>query len=108
MVTLAAVLLAATGSSASALDLEVDIKPPPGEIGTPYTFQFQGEEGCLPYRFKYLNGTVPPGLRITEDGRLTGTPTLAGTFNFWVALDDSVDCMSMQSQGEFTMIVLPH
>ncbi len=114
MLVLVVVLLAAAGSSASALDLEVDIKPPPGEVGTSYTFQFQGEEGCLPYRFKYLNGTVPPGLRITEDGRLTGTPTLAGTFNFWVALDDNSGpqnpfCQfpSLQSQGEFTMIVLP-
>jgi len=114
MVTLAAVLLAAAGSSASALDLEVDIKPPPGEVGTPYTFQFQGEEGCLPYRFSYLNGTVPPGLRITQDGKLTGTPTEAGTFSFWVALDDNGGpdnpfCLipSVQSQGEFTMIVMP-
>jgi len=107
MVVLAAVLLAVTGSSASALDLETDVQPLPGEVGTPYTFQFKGEEGCLPYRFKYLNGTVPPGLRITEEGLLTGTPTEAGTFSFWVALDDSVDCMSLQSQGEFTMIVLP-
>jgi len=114
MVVLAGVLLAATGSSASALDLEVDVQPPPGEVGTPYTFQFQGEEGCLPYRFSYLNGTVPPGLRITQDGKLTGTPTEAGTFSFWVALDDNAGpdnpfCLipSVQSQGEFTMIVLP-
>ena len=107
MLVLAVVLLAATGSGASALDVNVDVQPLPGEVGTPYTFQLKGEEGCLPYRFKYLNGTVPPGLRITEEGLLTGTPTEAGTFSFWVALDDSVDCMSQQSQGEFTMIVLP-
>ena len=107
MLILAVVLLAAVGSSASALDVNVDVQPTPGEVGTPYTFQLKGEEGCLPYRWKYLNGTVPPGLRITEDGKLTGTPTEAGTFSFWVALDDSVDCMSQQSQGEFTMIVLP-
>ena len=107
IVALAVFLTLMTGSTASALDLETDVKPPPGEVGTPYTFQFLGEEGCLPYRFSYLNGTVPPGLRITQDGKLTGTPTEAGAFNFWVGLDDSVDCMSLQSQGEFTMIVLP-
>lgn len=111
---LVALSLALTGSTASALDLEVDKQPPPGEVGTPYEFEFEGEEGCLPYRFSYLNGTLPPGLRITEDGRLTGTPTEAGTFTFWVALDDNSGpgnpfCLdpSVQSQGEFTMIVLP-
>ena len=111
---LAAVFFAITGSTASALDLETDAQPPPGEAGTPYEFQFQGEEGCTPYRFSYLNGTVPPGLRITTDGKLTGTPTEAGTFSFWVALDDSsgpsypgCPFPSTQSQGKFTMVVLP-
>ena len=111
---LAAICFAVTGSTASALDLEVDVKPPPGEVGTRYEFEFEAEEGCPPYRFSYLNGTVPPGLRITEDGKLTGTPTEAGTFSFWVGLDDhggpqNPFCLipSMQSQGEFTMIVLP-
>ena len=114
IVVLAAFLTLLAASSASALDIEVDVKPPPGEQGTPYEFQFFGEEGCVPYRFSYLNGTVPPGLEITTDGRLTGTPTEAGTFSFWVALDDNSGpnnpfCMgpSVQSQGEFTMIVLP-
>jgi hypothetical protein len=101
-------------SSAAALDLEVDFQPPPGEVGTPYEFEFVAEEGCLPYFFSYLNGTVPPGLRITVDGKLTGTPTEAGTFSFWVGLDDNGGpdnpaCLipSVQSQAEFTMVVMP-
>ncbi len=114
ILVLVALCFAVTGSTASALDLEVDVKPPPGEVGTPYEFQFFGEEGCLPYRFSYLNGTLPPGLRITVEGKLIGTPTEAGTFNFWVALDDNGGptnpfCLgpSVQSQGEFTMVVMP-
>jgi hypothetical protein len=103
-----------TGSTANALDIETDVQPPPGEVGTPYEFEFEGQEGCVPYRFSYLNGTVPPGLAITTDGKLTGTPTQAGTFSFWVGLDDNGEdpktaCPypSAQSQGQFTMIVLP-
>jgi large repetitive protein len=114
IVILVVLVLAVTALPASALDLEVDVKPPPGEVGTPYEFQFFGEEGCLPYRFSFLNGTLPPGLHITVDGKLTGTPTLAGSFSFWVALDDNGGptnpfCLnpSVQSQGEFTMIVMP-
>ena len=114
IVVLAALCFAVTGSAANALDIEVDIKPPPGEAGTPYEFQFAAEEGCVPYRFSYLNGTLPPGLRITVDGKLTGTPTEAGAFTFWVALDDNGGptnpfCLipSTQSQGEYTMVVMP-
>jgi hypothetical protein len=94
---------------ASALDLcgEPQCQPPPAEQNSPYEFRFQADEGCVPYRFKYINGTVPPGLRVTEDGRLTGTPTEAGEFQFWVALDDSIDCMSKQSQAQFFITVLP-
>jgi large repetitive protein len=111
---LAALCFAVTGSTANALDIETDVQPPPGEVGTPYEFEFEGQEGCVPYRFSYLNGTVPPGLEITTDGKLTGTPTQAGTFSFWVALDDNGGpqnpaCIfaSPQSQGLFTMIVMP-
>lgn len=102
--------------SASALDLcaEPHCQPPPAEHNTPYEFEFEAEEGCPPYRFSYLNGTVPPGLTITQDGKLTGTPTAAGDFEFWVALDDNTGphnpfCLvpSTQSQAPFTLHVMP-
>lgn len=111
---LAVLCFAVVVPSASALDIETDFQPPPGEVGTEYEFEFEAEEGCVPYRFSFLNGTVPPGLEITTDGKLTGTPTEAGKFTFWVGLDDNSGpsnpyCLipSMQSQGEFTMVVLP-
>lgn len=101
-------------ASANALDLETDFQPTPGEVGTEYEWKFVAEEGCVPYRFSYLNGTLPPGVRITTDGKLTGTPTEAGSFSFWVGLDDNGGphnpyCLipSVQSQGYFTMVVLP-
>lgn len=114
VLVLALLCFALTGATANALDLEVDVQPQPGEAGTPYEFAFAGEEGCVPYRYSYLNGTVPPGLQITTDGKLIGTPKLAGTFSFWVALNDNSGphnpfCQfpSLQSEGEYTMIVLP-
>ncbi len=107
IIAFAAVLAVVAAPGAAALDLIDDVQPPDGEVGTPHTFQFEAEEGCVPYRFSYSSGTVPPGLRITEDGKLTGTPTEAGIFQFYAAVDDSVDCMSQQSQGKFTMEVLP-
>ena len=99
-------------AGASALDIEIDDQPPDAEVGTPYTFQFTAEEGCKPYVFSYSGGEVPPGLTITTDGRLTGTPTEAGFYKFYAAVDDHNDgkiCFgSMQSQGTFEMVVLRH
>lgn len=103
-------------SSAAALDLceEPKCQPPAAEQNTPYEWEFEAEEGCLPYRFRYLNGTVPPGLQVTPDGELEGTPTEAGTFEFWVALDDNSgphnpNCLvtSPTSQSRFILVVLP-
>ena len=115
LIVLSAFLLAVSGSSASALDIcEEGCQPPDAEQNTPYEYEFEAEEGCKPYRFSYLNGTVPPGLRITADGKLTGTPTEAGKFQFWVGLDDNGGpnnpaCLvpAPQSQGHYFITVLP-
>ena len=77
--------------SASALDIcdAAECQPPPAEQNSPYEFAFDADEGCVPYRFSYSSGTVPPGLTVTAAGKLTGTPTEAGTFDFYIALDDA-------------------
>ena len=103
-------------SSAAALDLcdAPECQPPSGEQNTPYEWAFETEEGCVPYRAAYQNGTLPPGLRVTTDGKLVGTPTEAGTFEFWATLDDNsgphnpaCQVVSPQSQGKFVIHVLP-
>ena len=52
--------------SASALDIcdAAECQPPPAEQNSPYEFAFEAEEGCVPYRFSYSSGTVPPGLTV--------------------------------------------
>lgn len=104
---IALLLLLAVTPAASALDIEQDdARPTEGEVGTPYSFQFLAEEGCPPsYKFRLSAGNLPPGLRVTEDGKLTGVPTQAGVFDFYVEVVD--DCGSQPSQGYFTMKVLP-
>ena len=103
----ALLLLLALTPAASALDIEQDdARPTDAEVGTPYSFQFLAEEGCPPsYKFRLSSGNLPPGLRVTEDGKLTGVPTQAGFFDFYVEVSD--DCGSLPSQGYFTIKVLP-
>jgi putative Ig domain-containing protein len=107
--------LAFTGG-ASALDLceEPHCQPPAAEQNTPFEWEFIAEEGCVPYRFSYVNGTVTPGLRVTPDGKLVGTPTASGTFEFWVTLNDNGGpqnpaCLipGTESQSKFTHHVMP-
>lgn len=64
---------------------------PAGETGKPYSFQFGGEGGCgpaLPYQYRILNGSLPAGLTLSKEGKISGTPTAAGTASFWVELSD--------------------
>jgi len=112
LVALLVVLAAGlTASAAIALDINAEVHMPDAVVGEAYQFQFDAEEGCQPYHFTFKAGTLPPGLTVEDDGKLVGTPTVAGTFVFWVELTDGVPggaCHTgTSSQGEFTLIVAP-
>jgi hypothetical protein len=115
LLALLALPLAVT-PSASALDLcdAPECQPPPVEQNSPFEFQLVADEGCVPYRFSLSSGSLPPGVSLTEDGKLEGTPTQAGMFDFYVALDDNSGptnpaclILSKESQGHIRLTVLP-
>ncbi len=58
------------------------------QLGQPYSFPIEVFGGIPPYRFTAGSG-VPPGLRVTNDGTLLGTPTLSGDYTFGIAAADS-------------------
>jgi hypothetical protein len=93
---------------------------PAGIVGTPYAIKLTGEGGCgpdpnvpgsgLPYQYRLLNGTLPPGLVLTKDGVLSGVPTHAGSWSFWIELSDqdppsAAWCRPTKSEREFTLQV---
>ena len=105
-------------SSAAALDLceEPHCQPPSPEQNTFFEWEFEAEEGCVPYFFKHTNGNLPTGLEVTVDGKLRGTPTQSGRHPRprGVALDDNGGphnpaCLikGTQSQAHFFMFVMP-
>lgn len=51
-------------------------------------FKLQASGGLLPYGW-YNDGTLPPGLQLSIDGTITGTPTQLGTFQVNLAVVDS-------------------
>jgi len=63
----------------------------PGTVGAFYCCGNLFADGGVPgYRWSLRSGALPPGLSLTASpGRITGTPTTAGTFAFLVRVTDS-------------------
>jgi hypothetical protein len=61
-----------------------------GQVGMPYSSALVATGGVPPYTFSITSGSLPPGLTLnTSTGAITGTPTMAGTFNFTAQVVDS-------------------
>ena len=86
---------------------------PGGVVGNPYAVQLNGEGGCgpaLPYQYRVLKRSLPPGLALDKDGLLHGTPATAGTWSFWLELSDedppsAAWCRPVKSEREFIVTV---
>jgi hypothetical protein len=86
---------------------------PVGTMGSPYSFTFTGAGGCgpaLPYQYSLIGGSLPPGLTLASSGHVSGTPTNAGGWSFWVNLSDENPpsaswCVPSSAQREFTITI---
>jgi hypothetical protein len=86
---------------------------PVGTVGSPYSFTFTGAGGCgpaLPYQYSVIGGSLPPGLSFASSGTVSGTPTKAGGWSFWVNLSDQNPpseswCVPGEAQREFTITI---
>jgi hypothetical protein len=88
---------------------------PTGTVGQPYSMTIylmppdggRGEDfGCA--TFPDL-GTLPPGLSISDEGFISGTPTEAGNFRFYleVKYDKEPGCAKVPSDDEFIIKINP-
>jgi Putative Ig domain len=107
LVALAAGVAIVAVPSASALTFPDDVCPvqtggilricPQGETGKAYSYQLRGRPGtgCTPYvKFSTLNSSVPPGLSLSSDGLISGTPTTPGIYDFWIKMQDDKGAVS--------------
>ena len=87
------------GDTATA-DLTIDIASAPslmitttalpdGAVGVPYNVTLQATGGTPPLAWSQT-GNFPPGLTLQTNGKIIGTPTTTGMFDFTMQVDDSV------------------
>jgi hypothetical protein len=63
--------------------------PPAGAVNLPYSFTFTASSTATPLIWRVSANTPPPGLALSPDGVLSGTPTAAGTSSFTLTAEDS-------------------
>ena len=69
---------------------------PNGTVGVAYSLQFEATGGRPPYAFA-ASGNIPPGLSLSPDGVLSGSPTSSGGFDFTVRVTDQDGLTSSRS-----------
>src|SRR6516165_5615895 len=89
-----ALLIAACGgggSGSAQLSFSPNTAPPPtGTTGVAYpAFTFVAPTGGLGPFTWIESGALPPGMSLSPNGRLSGTPITAGTFSFTLTVTDS-------------------
>jgi len=60
-----------------------------GHVGRPYFMRIVATGGTAPYRWRVASGSLPSGLRIRTDGRITGRPTKSARDRFVVGVEDA-------------------
>lgn len=63
----------------------------PAEIllGEPFSHQLEAVLGVRPFSWSVVDGTLPPGMALSDDGVFSGTPSWLGESNFTVLVTDS-------------------
>lgn len=75
---------------------------PAGSVGQNYSVSFNVLNGTGPYSYSLLSGALPPNVMLATDGKLSGTPTSAGTFNFTVKATNALGCAV---QGSYALVI---
>jgi len=63
---------------------------PQGQVGSPYYAALTANGDNPPFTWSITSGAPPPGISLAASGILSGTPTMASTFNFTATVTDSM------------------
>ncbi len=71
-------------------------------LGSSYTQTLTAAGGTAPYQFAISSGALPVGLILSSSGVLSGTPSVAGSFPFFVRVTDAA---AQTAQASFSLTV---
>jgi hypothetical protein len=99
-------ILAAQQTSPSQLSVTTTTLPP-AQLRQPYQFQLQAQGGIPLLKWTISRGSLPPGLVLSENGVISGTPTEKGEFPFVVTLTDGSTPPQQKNQAFVFHVVVP-
>lgn len=76
-----------------------------GWMNEAYSETLSASGGTPPYQFYIMGGELPPGLTITSDGAISGTPTGYGIFRLTIEAVDSNGCTG---SDDYALAILSH
>src|SRR5438045_3622590 len=68
-----------------------------GTVGSAYSATLSASGGTSPYSWSQSSGTLPAGLSLSSTAATSGTPTVAGSFPFTVAVKDAASASASAS-----------
>lgn len=77
---------------------------PDATLATPYAFQMTASGGTIPLTWRLSAGSLPAGLAIDGNGRISGTPTATGNSS---ATIEVTDVNGLTASAAITLRVLP-
>lgn len=77
------------GQGDSDLAIESDTQLPETYPHAAYEFRFRARGGVPPLHWRLGKGTLPPGIKLEDDGLLRGSPDRTGDFQFTVSVTDN-------------------
>jgi hypothetical protein len=102
LAVLAAAFLVAGASAFGVIDEPL----PVGVVGQPYSYQVKTSGGNPPYTFFVSSGGLPPGITMSESGLMSGTPTQAGSWHFYIDGAYTFGGVTRHSQRQFDLNVI--
>jgi hypothetical protein len=84
----------------------VTTRLPPGQQNVMYSSSLAAAGGSTPYRWTLFSNQLPPGIRLTPGGAITGTPITAGVYSFTLRVTDSSASPITASQ-QFQLTIEP-
>ena len=79
---------------------------PGGTAGSPYTVTLASTGGTPPCTWSLMDGSLPPGLNLSAEGVISGTPTAGGTFRFTAQVTDQAQ-VTVRREYALTVTVPP-